>query len=127
MHDYIIVLTISTYDFLLSFLVFLLFCIIFSYFLIYFLSIYHSIMLIFYCGELVIFYKTVFYAQKNQLIISWFLSCLQNYIHVDISLRFILPAILGQALTRLVTVSSMHCCTSTSALSTSSSSRGFTS
>ena len=44
---------------------------------------------------------------------------LQNYIHVDISLRFILPAILGQALTRLVTVSSMHCCTSTSALSTS--------
>ena len=33
----------------------------------------------------------------------------------------------GQALTRLVTVSSMHCCTSTSALSTSSSSRGFTS
>ena len=34
---------------------------------------------------------------------------------------------LGQALTRLVTVSSMHYCTSTSALSTSSSSRGFTS
>ena len=33
----------------------------------------------------------------------------------------------GQALTLLVTVSSMHCCTSTSALSTSSSSRGFTS
>ena len=33
----------------------------------------------------------------------------------------------GQALTRLVTVSSMHYCTSTSALSTSSSSRGFTS
>ena len=30
----------------------------------------------------------------------------------------------GQALDRLVTVSSMHCCTSTSALSTSSSSRG---
>ena len=51
----------------------------------------------------------------------------QNYIHVDISLRFILPAILGQALTRLVTVSSMCCHTSTSALSTSSSSRGFTS
>ena len=39
----------------------------------------------------------------------------------------LLPAILGQALTRLVTVSSMHYCTSTSALSTSSSSRGFTS
>ena len=84
-------------------------------------------MLIFHCDELVIFYKTVFYAQKNQLIISWFLSYLQNYIHVDISLRFILPAILGQALTRLVTVSSMHCPISTSALSTSSSSRGFTS
>ena len=84
-------------------------------------------MLIFHCDELVIFYKTVFYAQKNQLIISWFLSYLQNYIHVDISLRFILPAILGQALTRLVTVSSMHCHISTSALSTSSSSRGFTS
>ena len=38
-----------------------------------------------------------------------------------------LPRLVGQALTRLVTVSSMHCCTSTSALSTSSSSRGFTS
>ena len=127
MHDYIIVLTISTYDFLLSFLVFLLFCTIFSCFLMNFLSIYHIIMLIFHCDELVIFYKTVFYAQKNQLIISWFLSYLQNYIHVDISLRFILPAILGQALTRLVTVSSMCYHTSTSALSTSSSSRGFTS
>ena len=33
----------------------------------------------------------------------------------------------GQALDRLVTVSSMHCCTSTPALSTSSSSRGLTS
>ena len=33
----------------------------------------------------------------------------------------------GQALVLLVTVSSMHCCTSTSALSTSSSSRGLTS
>ena len=68
-----------------------------------------------------------FCTQKNQLDDSWFLLYLQNYIHVDISLRFILPAILGQALTRLVTVSSMHYCTSTSALSTSSSSRGFTS
>ena len=71
------------------------------------------------------FYR--FLHTKNQLDDSWFLLYLQNYIHVDISLRFILPAILGQALTRLVTVSSMHCCTSTSALSTSSSSRGFTS
>ena len=33
---------------------------------------------------------------------------------------------LGQALDRLVAVSSIHCCTSTSALSTSSSSRGLT-
>ena len=33
----------------------------------------------------------------------------------------------GQALTRLVAVSSVHYCTSTPALSTSSSSRGFTS
>ena len=40
--------------------------------------------------------------------------------------KIIKPAI-GQALTRLVTVSSIHYCTSTSALSTSSSSRGFTS
>ena len=73
-------------------------------------------------------YTRIFiFTQKNQLTVSWFLLYLQNYIHVDISLRFILPAILGQALTRLVTVSSMCCHTSTSALSTSSSSRGFTS
>ena len=65
-----------------------------------------------------------FCTQKNQLDDSWFLLYLQNYIHADISLRFILPAILGQALTRSVTVSSMHYCTSTSALSTSCSSRG---
>ena len=38
-----------------------------------------------------------------------------------------LPRLVGQALTRLVTVSSMRYHTSTSALSTSSSSRGFTS
>ena len=38
-----------------------------------------------------------------------------------------LPRLVGQALTRLVTVSSMCYHTSTSALSTSSSSRGFTS
>ena len=30
-----------------------------------------------------------FYAQKNQLVVSWFLLYLQNYIHADISLRFI--------------------------------------
>ena len=73
-------------------------------------------------------YTRIFiFTQKNQLSSSWFSLYLQNYIHADISLRFILPAILGQALTRLVTVSSMCCHTSTSALSTSSSSRGFTS
>ena len=38
-----------------------------------------------------------------------------------------LPRLIGQALTRLVTVSSMCCHTSTPALSTSSSSRGLTS
>ena len=38
-----------------------------------------------------------------------------------------LPRFPDLALDRLVTVSSMHCCTSTSALSTSSSSRGLTS
>ena len=38
-----------------------------------------------------------------------------------------LPRLVGQALTRLVTVSSMHYCTSTSDLSTLSSSRGLTS
>ncbi len=38
-----------------------------------------------------------------------------------------LPRLFGQALTRLVAVSSMCCHTSTPALSTSSSSRGFTS
>ena len=70
--------------------------------------------------------RYLFYTQKNQLSPSWFSLYLQNYIHVDISLRFILPAILGQALTRLVTVSSMCYHTSTSALSTSSSSRGLT-
>ena len=70
--------------------------------------------------------KKYFYAQKNQLDDSWFLLYLQNYIHVDISLRINFLRF-GQALTRLVTVSSMCCHTSTSALSTSSSSRGFTS
>ena len=70
--------------------------------------------------------KKYFYAQKNQLDDSWFLLYLQNYIHVDISLRINFLRF-GQALTRLVTVSSMCCHTSTSALSTSSSSRGLTS
>ena len=56
--------------------------------------------------------------------------CLQNYtlktsFHLSHILFPDLPS--GHALDRLVTVSSMHCCTSTSALSTSSSSRGLTS
>ena len=73
-------------------------------------------------------YTRIFiFTQKNQLTVSWFPLYLQNYIQADISLKSLLPAILGQALTRLVTVSSMCCHTSTSALSTSSSSRGFTS
>ena len=44
-----------------------------------------------------------------------------------LSIHFpLLPALLGYALDRLVTVSSIHYCTSTSVLSTSSSSRGLT-
>ena len=39
---------------------------------------------------------------------------------------FLFPKPSGQALDRLVSVSSVHCCTSTSDLSTSSSSRGLT-
>ena len=64
---------------------------------------------------------------------------LQNRIHIsyicyhttfsfgtqDLAVLFSCP--LGQALDRLVTVSSTHCCASTPALSTSSSSRGLTS
>ena len=72
-------------------------------------------------------YTRIFiFTQKNQLSPSWFSLYLQNYIHADISLRINFLRF-GQALTRLVTVSSMCCHTSTSALSTSSSSRGFTS
>ena len=78
------------------------------------------------------------------LLISSFPLYLKNYIHVLLMVnRFVesiltcvpihqrrlspLPRLIGQALTRLVTVSSMCYHTSTSALSTSSSSRGFTS
>ena len=78
------------------------------------------------------------------LLISSFPLYLKNYIHVLLMVnRFVesiltcvpihqrrlspLPRLFGQALTRLVTVSSMCYHTSTSALSTSSSSRGFTS
>ena len=51
-----------------------------------------------------------------------------KYFHPKLQLRvFFLPSSLsGHALDRLVIVSSMHCCTSTSILSTSSSSRGLT-
>ena len=68
-----------------------------------------------------------FLHKKNQLTVSWFLIISSKLHTCWHSLKIILPAILGQALTRLVTVSSMCCHTSTSALSTSSSSRGFTS
>ena len=55
---------------------------------------------------------------------------LQNHIQSTTFLSFSLPSILlsplGYALDRLVTVSSIHYCTSTSVLSTSSSSRGLT-
>ena len=56
--------------------------------------------------------------------------CLQNYtlkIYLHLSHIFFPDLPSGHALDRLVTASSMHCCTSTSALSTSSSSRGLTS
>ena len=43
---------------------------------------------------------------------------------LSLTVRSAALLLLGQALVRLVTVSSMHYCTSTSALSTSSSSRG---
>ena len=49
----------------------------------------------------------------------------ENFFHRLFSLPFNQPS--GHALDRLVTVSSMHYCTSTPALSTSSSSRGLTS
>ena len=51
---------------------------------------------------------------------------IQNRNHAD-TCRSTDSSASGQALDRLVAVSSIHCCTSTSALSTSSSSRGFTS
>ena len=47
--------------------------------------------------------------------------------HTNLIIPSIFPFLpLGYALDRLVTVSSVHCCTSTSALSTLSSSRGLT-
>ena len=59
-----------------------------------------------------------------------FFIYLQNHIQSTTFLSFSLPSILlsplGYALDRLVTVSSIHYCTSTSVLSTSSSSRGLT-
>ena len=65
--------------------------------------------------------------KNNQHIVDCFLSFiyLQNCIQEIFS--FILPiTLLGHALDRLVSVSSIHYCTSTSDLSTSSSSRGLT-
>ena len=66
--------------------------------------------------------------KNNQHTVDCFLSFmyLQNCIQEIFS--FILPiTLLGHALDRLVSVSSIHYCTSTSDLSTSSSSRGLTS
>ena len=51
---------------------------------------------------------------------------LYPFYHIPSKLHTELPSSSGQALDRLVTVSSMHCCTSTSALSTSYSPRGLT-
>ena len=50
---------------------------------------------------------------------------LQNHI-LNNQVTTVFPKPSGQALDRLVSVSYMHCCTSTSDLSTSSSSRGLT-
>ena len=77
---------------------------------------------------------------RNISLLKVFLIYLQNRIHIlyicyhttlslgtqDLAVLF-LSRPLGQALDRLVTVSSTHCCASTPALSTSSSSRGLTS
>ena len=80
-------------------------------------------------------YKVYFIYSQNYIHVNipWELtSCVADWVLSYTVLRgghFVTPSLsfFGQALTRLVTVSSMHYCTSTSALSTSSSSRGFTS
>ena len=60
------------------------------------------------------------------MLIAFYLLYIPSKLHTR-NIFFILPiTLLGHALDRLVSVSSMHYCTSTSDLSTSSSSRGLT-
>ena len=80
----------------------------------------------------------VYYTFLNfaSTIFIFFDTYLQNHIltndhHSEYFTTFVIQLcghsdLIGQALDRLVSVSSMHCCTSTSDLSTSSSSRGLT-
>ena len=90
-------------------------------------------------------YKTIFYCTSR---LNNFLEKIKSSIFFDTAFAFIyilntpailctfktaykkyhpcLPTFFGHALDRLVAVSSIHYCTSTSALSTSSSSRGLT-
>ena len=78
-------------------------------------------------GILYIFYSLCRISKKQPTYVDCFLPYiyLQNCIQEIFS--FILPiTLLGHALDRLVSVSSIHYCTSTSDLSTSSSSRGLT-
>ena len=60
------------------------------------------------------------------MLIAFYLIYIPSKLHTR-NISFILPiTLLGHALDRLVSVSSIHYCTSTSDLSTSSSSRGLT-
>ena len=77
--------------------------------------------------QLFYYYHFILKRKKQPTHVDCFLSFiyLQNCIQEIFS--FILPiTLLGHALDRLVSVSSIHYCTSTSDLSTSSSSRGLT-
>ena len=83
------------------------------------------------------FWRPVLYHWTNPLLNWRYVSSklhIQNQNHFQLY-RLVLPTLpflprfhtFGQDLDRLVAVSSIHCCTSTPALSTSSSSRGLTS
>ena len=81
-----------------------------------------------YCRCMIPLYLSLYMTKSGYFRIR--LICLQNYtlktlFHHHFYYLSSQPS--GHALDRLVTVSSMHYCTSTSALSTSSSSRGLTS